>query len=646
MKTNSPPDERDSSFIYYLKELHERYLPLVEGATTDILSQLQRAAPETFAICAVSTRGDVHAVGDFSKQFLMQSISKPFVYGMALEDRGEEFIRRRVGVEPTGNSFNSMIEHEQVCAGRFNPMVNVGAVSTTSFIKGDRLEERIERMMNMFARYAGHPLAVDEAALGSRRALDNMNRAIAYLMLSEGCMEGSVEETVELFANQCSVLVDCRDLAIMAATLANGGIHPLTGRRAVSTEHVKSILSIMFTSGMYEFSGQWAYSVGIPAKSGLAGAILAVVPDRMGLAVYSPPLGTHGKSVRGVRVLEDISETCRCHVFSSPDSGRLSEKTAGMVSQPDAFRSLLQEIHDEYEDLYEGTIYVTEPGLHYVDDYQFGICAVTTDGAICEVGDSRVDFFIQSVSKLFAYGLALEDHGRTAVLKRVDVEPTGDAYDAVIKVRTNSKRPHNPMVNAGGIAVTSLIEGDGPAKRLSRILKMYQRYTGHRVFIDAPAFIAEQSANERNWAISYLLKNFGMIDGDIQQALDLYLQQCSAIINCRDLAMMGATLANEGVNPITGVQALKTEYVRDLLTVMHTCGMYDFAGEWAYNVGFPAKSGVSGCILGVVPGHMGIAVFSRPLDRHGNSTRGIKVFEELSRRLQLHIFQSYESREN
>lgn len=638
MINNKPPDECDGSFLSYLKELHKKYLPLVEGSAAGALSQPQGAALDTFAICAVSTRGDMHAVGDSNERFLLQSISKPFVYGMALEDRGEEYIRRKVGVEPTGDSFNSMIKHEQVSAGRFNPMVNVGAVSTTSFIKGDSLKERLERLMTMFAQYVGHPLALDEEALVSRRTQDNLNRAIAYLMLSEGCIEGNVEDTVELFANQCSLLVDCRDLALMAATLANGGIHPLTGKQAVSADHVKPILSTMFTSGMYEFSGQWAYRVGIPAKSGLSGAILAVVPGRMGLAVYSPLLGSHSKSVRGVKVVEEISKTCRCHVFSRPDSGHRSQKTAGLARKSDAFTSLLQEIHDKYRDLDEGKIYITEPGLHYVDDSQFGICAVTTDGSIYEVGDSRLDFFIQSVSKLFAYGLALEDHGRTAVLKRVDVEPTGDAYNAVIKVETNSKRPHNPMVNAGGIAITSLIKGDGPAKRLTRILEMYERYTGHRVFIDAPAFIAEQSANERNWAISYLLKNFGMIEGDIQQTLDLYLQQCSAIINCRDLAMMAATLANEGVNPITGVRALQAEYVRDLLTVMYTCGMYDFAGEWAYNVGIPAKSGVSGCILGVVPGQMGIAVFSRPLDPHGNSTRGIKVFEELSRRLQLHIF--------
>ena len=313
-----------------------------------------------------------------------------------------------------------------------------------------------------------------------------------------------------------------------------------------------------------------------------------------------------------------------------------------MIKEKETFKTVLNEVHAAHVNNDAGEIYTSEPGLHAMDRRQFGICAVTTNGTVTEVGDARADFLIQSVSKLFAYGLALEDHGRNEVLKHVDVEPTGDRYDGIIKVKTASKRPHNPMVNAGGIAVTSLIKGEGPAKRLNRILAMYRRYTGRQVFIDAPTFISEQAANDRNRAIAYLLRNFGMMEGDIQQTLDLYLQQCSAIINCRDLAVMGATLANGGINPITRERALKSEYVQDLLTVMHTSGMYDFAGEWAYSVGLPAKSGVSGCILGVVPGRMGIAVFSSPLDRRGNSTRGIKVFEELSRRLGLHIFQPRE----
>lgn len=642
MTQSSKTCQFDASFTANMQRLYEKYLPLDRGDTTDILPQLQTVNPNSFALSAVSVRGDVYSVGDYRKRFTMQSTSKPFVYGLALEDHGEEYIRRIIGVEPTGETFNSLIRHEQIFEGRFNPMVNAGAVTTTSLIKGTTLQERIDRLIGMFSGYVGHTVEIDEGTLSARRTLDNVNRAIAYFMLSEGRLSGSVEDTVELYAHQCSMLVNCQELALMAATLANGGIQPLTGKRMISRKYLKPILSVMFTSGMYEFSGQWAYRVGIPAKSGVAGAILAVVPGCMGLAAYSPLLGPHSKSVRGVRALEALSREYHFHVFSKANAIRSPQKSGTLTNtKKDSYTPLIQEIYSAYKNADAGSMYSSEPGLYPLNRSDFGICIVTTDGMICEAGDSQTDFFIQSISKLFTYGLALEDHGRNEVLKWVDVEPTGDAYNAIIKVEKSSKRPHNPMVNAGGIAISSLIKGDGPAKKLNRILAMYRRYAGHPVFIDSPAFISEQSANDRNLAISYLLKNFGMIEGDIRQTLDIYLQQCSAIVTCRDLAVMGATLANEGLNPITGERAIKAEYVRDLLTVMYTCGMYDFAGEWAYKVGLPAKSGVSGSILGIVPGQMGIAVFSRPLDQHGNSVRGIKVFEALSRRLRLHIFQQH-----
>ncbi|MFZ0258039.1 MAG: glutaminase A, partial [Gammaproteobacteria bacterium] len=247
---------------------------------------------------------------------------------------------------------------------------------------------------------------------------------------------------------------------------------------------------------------------------------------------------------------------------------------------------------------------------------------------------------IQSISKVFAYGLALEHHGREHVLQKVDVEPTGNPYDAIIRLERVSKRPHNPMVNAGGIATTALIKGCGRAGRLDRILDMYRRYVGHEVYVDMRAYLAEQTQGDRNKAIAYLLRNFGMVDGDVEQTLDLYLQQCSAIVDCRDLATMAATLANGGVNPVSGERAIATDYVGDLLSVMYTCGMYDFAGQWAYTVGLPAKSGVSGAILAVVPGRMGIAVYSPPLDAHGNSVRGVKAFEVLSTVLGLNILEA------
>ena len=629
----------DEGMSTFLQHLYEKYLPLTRGRTSDILPQLQAADPNNFAICAVTTHGDMYTAGDAQKAFTLQSISKPFVYGMVLEDHGKAYVRDRIGVEPTGDAFNTMIHHDQVSQGRFNPMVNVGAVTTTSLVKGQTLEERISRVKQILGRYVGHDITFDKAVLDSRRQLNNQNRAIAYMMVSEGRITADVEQTVELYAHQCSVSMNCLDLAFMGATLANGGVHPVTRQRAIAAEHVYHLLSIMFSSGLYEYSGQWAYRVGIPAKSGLAGAILAVVPGQMGLAVYSPLLGRRHKSIRGVRALEDISREYCYHMFSRPRCFTSPGITKSDKRTVIRIKPVLDSIHNQYKMLDQGDVYTCEPGLTHIDRNHFGISVVTVDGQIMEAGDSRTDFLIQSVSKLFTYGLALEDHGRSEVLKWVDVEPTGDPYNAVIKVQTGSKRPHNPMVNAGGIAVSNLIQGQGPAQKLNRILAMYKRYIGRQVFIDTPSFIAERAGNDRNLAISYLLRNFGMIEGDIQPIMDLYLQQCSAIVNTKDLALMGATLANQGINPITGEQAIKADYIRDLLTVMYTCGMYDFAGEWACKVGIPAKSGVSGCILGVIPGKMGIAVYSPPLDQRGNSLRGIKVFKALSRQLGLHMFQ-------
>ncbi|WP_427157057.1 glutaminase A [Aliinostoc sp. HNIBRCY26] len=302
-----------------------------------------------------------------------------------------------------------------------------------------------------------------------------------------------------------------------------------------------------------------------------------------------------------------------------------------------ALSDVINELHDKYKSLPEGIVANYIPELAKVNPDLFSICIVTVDGHVYEVGDSQQLFTIQSISKVFAYGLALEDHGRDYVLTRVGVEPTGDAFNAII-LDEQSKRPYNPMVNAGAIATTSLIKGAGATERLNRLLDMFRRYIGHDVFVDISVFTSERSTGHRNRAMAHLMLNFGMINQNIEEALDLYFQQCAVMVNCRDLAVMAATLANRGTNPITGEQAVDKRYIKDILSVMYTCGMYNFAGEWAYKVGIPAKSGVCGGILAVVPHKMGIAVFSPPLDHRGNSVRGVKVCEELSQRLGLHLF--------
>lgn len=300
--------------------------------------------------------------------------------------------------------------------------------------------------------------------------------------------------------------------------------------------------------------------------------------------------------------------------------------------------SVLQDLHSKYKSLREGAVANYIPELAKVNPDLFSICIVTVDGQAYQVGDSQQLFTIQSMSKVFAYGLALEDHGRDYVLTRVGVEPTGDAFNSII-LDEQSKRPYNPMVNAGAIATTSLIKGAGATERLNRVLDMFRRYTGHDVFVDISVFTSERSTGHRNRAMAHLMLNFGMIDQNIEQALDLYFQQCAVIVDCHDLAVMAATLANTGVNPITGERAVDHQYIKDILSVMYTCGMYNFAGEWAYTVGIPAKSGVCGGIFAVVPNQMGIGVFSPPLDARGNSVRGVEVCKELSRQLCLHMFE-------
>lgn len=302
-------------------------------------------------------------------------------------------------------------------------------------------------------------------------------------------------------------------------------------------------------------------------------------------------------------------------------------------------RDVLREIHARFAGNDEGKVADYIPELARADRNWFGIAVATTDGQVFEVGDCRQLFTIQSISKPFVYGMALEDHGLEHVLGKVGVEPTGEAFNAIV-LDENSNRPFNPMVNAGAIATADLVKGKDYPERVGRLLAMFRKYCGRDVYIDNAVFMSERMTGHRNRAIGHLMLNFGMVGDRVEESLELYFQQCSVLVNCRDLAIMGATLANGGANPLTGEQAIQRSYVKYLLSIMHSCGMYDYAGEWAYRVGVPSKSGVGGGIVGAVPGKFGIAVFSPPLDAKGNSVRGIQVFEELSRRFGLHVFES------
>ncbi len=296
----------------------------------------------------------------------------------------------------------------------------------------------------------------------------------------------------------------------------------------------------------------------------------------------------------------------------------------------------LRLVHRECAGITNGKVATYIPELAKANPDWFGVCLVTATGSVYEVGDTQQQFTIQSISKPFVYGMALEDNGREAVLKKVGVEPTGDAFNS-ISLEPGTGRPRNPMINAGAIATAGLIEGKSEKARFQRVLESFSRFAGRDLTLDETVYRSESETGHRNRAIGHMLRNFEILTTDPLPVTELYFKQCSISVNCRDLATMAATLANGGVNPITGKQAIRGEYVESVLSVMETCGMYDYAGEWIYNVGMPAKSGVAGGVIAVLPGQLGIGVFSPRLDSLGNSVRGIRVCQELSRHLDLHL---------
>lgn len=329
----------------------------------------------------------------------------------------------------------------------------------------------------------------------------------------------------------------------------------------------------------------------------------------------------------------------------APDDGLTDEELERQVDER------LQELYQRARGPIEGQeARYYEPGRGYHGPEEadgrestFGVAMVGLEGDVHGAGAWEQPFAVQSISKVFAYLLALEDHGRDAVLRRVSVEPSGDSFSSIVFDEA-SRRPYNPMVNAGALVTADLVRGTGTVDAAGeRILTLMRRHAGNEhLHVDEDVYARELKGADRNRATAYLLRSEDMIEGEAEDVLALYLRQCSVAVTCRDLAVMAATLANGGVNPVTGMRACERRHVRDVLTVMYTCGMYDYAGEWAFDVGVPAKSGVGGGIVVPIPGKLGLAVFSPALDSHGNSIRGVEVCQEISDRLGLHVFASDE----
>jgi glutaminase len=338
--TNSKPP-----LLRFLDRCHADFSQVTAGAVADYIPELGKADPDHFGIGLATLDGHVYEVGDTKIPFTIQSMSKPFVFALALDTLGAARVESAIGVEPSGDPFNSIRLNAE--NHPFNPMVNAGAIACSGLIHEAKGDDAFDYIRQALGRFAGRELGVDEAVYASESATGDRNRAIGYLLRTNAVIRDNVAAVLDVYFRQCAILVTARDTAIMAATLANRGVNPVTGEQIVTPYAISRTLSVMTSSGMYDYAGEWIYRVGIPAKSGVGGGILAALPARLGLGSYSPRLDKHGNSVRGIKVCEALSAHYDLHMLNRSDDARnsiIADYTIGKSPSRRVRRSQEQEI--------------------------------------------------------------------------------------------------------------------------------------------------------------------------------------------------------------------------------------------------------------------------------------------------------------
>jgi glutaminase len=305
----------------FVLDAYDRFRSDMRGATSRVYPALGRVAPELFGICVVGTNGRVFGVGDFEVEFSIMSVAKPFVFALVCAELGPEETRRRVGVNATGLPFNSLTAVELSSDGRTNPMVNPGAIATTSLVPGGSVDEQWRFICDGLERFAGHPLALDDEMYASAAQANHRNRGIARLLEDLGRLGSDPDEAVDLYTRQSSLAVTAKDLAVMGSTLADGGVNPLTGVRAVDAATCRHTLAVMASAGLYETSGDWLYDVGLPGKSGIGGGIVTVSPGKGGIATFAPLLDQSGNSVKGQLAARFLADRLGLDLFVSAPEG-------------------------------------------------------------------------------------------------------------------------------------------------------------------------------------------------------------------------------------------------------------------------------------------------------------------------------------
>ena len=308
----------------HLETAYERHRSVDDGEVADYIPALAAASPQSFGACIAGVGGQTVCVGDATVPFSIQSVSKPFVFALVCDAIGAAKAAELLGTNATGLPFDSVMAVELNSSRTMNPLVNAGAIATTSLLPGSTMEDKWEHVLEGLSRFAGRPLVMDQAVYDSESATNLRNRGIAHLLESYGRITFDPDAATEVYTRQCSVLVTAEDLAVMGATLADGGVNPRTGIRVIAQGLCRRVLAVMATAGLYEESGEWLYEVGLPGKSGVSGGIVTVSPGKGGLGTWSPPLDHQGNSVRGRLLTTEIAEALGLHIFASdvhPDAG-------------------------------------------------------------------------------------------------------------------------------------------------------------------------------------------------------------------------------------------------------------------------------------------------------------------------------------
>jgi glutaminase len=298
-------------------EAYRMYRSEASGATSQTYPALARVPGHLFGICVAGTSGNIYGAGDTRHEFTIMSVAKPFVFALVCDVLGDEPVRQKLGVNATGLPFNSLAFVERNADGRSNPMVNAGAIAATSLVPGEDSAAKWRFLSDGLSRFAGRDLTLSDEVYASASATNHRNRAIANLLVSRGRIYCDPAEAVDLYTRQSCLLTSAEDLAIMSATLADGGVNPVTGVRVVTPAVCQHALAVMATAGMYETSGDWLFDVGVPGKSGIGGGIVAVSPGKGGLGTFSPLLDQAGNSVRGQLAARHLSRTLGLTLFAS-----------------------------------------------------------------------------------------------------------------------------------------------------------------------------------------------------------------------------------------------------------------------------------------------------------------------------------------